>query len=143
MTTLPPASSTLTTGWAPKATPLVELPGDGGEDQLGGRPVVDGDVRRGRRGQAGAGRREGVAAGDAGDSAAGEGGHACGGGQRVGGAGQRARGGGHRQGDRAEAEVDHVAARVLDLDHGLGAEGDTVVRGARGSVVMTSWSGPR
>ena len=27
-TTLPPESSTLTTGWALKATPLVELPGD-------------------------------------------------------------------------------------------------------------------
>ena len=28
VTTLPLASSTLTTGWAVKATPLVELPGD-------------------------------------------------------------------------------------------------------------------
>ena len=28
MTTLPPESSTLTTGWALKATPLVELPGE-------------------------------------------------------------------------------------------------------------------
>ena len=28
LTTLPPESSTLTTGWALKATPLVELPGD-------------------------------------------------------------------------------------------------------------------
>ena len=28
VTTLPLASSTLTTGWALKATPLVELPGD-------------------------------------------------------------------------------------------------------------------
>jgi hypothetical protein len=28
VTTLPPESSTLTTGWALKATPLVELPGD-------------------------------------------------------------------------------------------------------------------
>ena len=27
VTTLPPESSTLTTGWAPRATPLVELPG--------------------------------------------------------------------------------------------------------------------
>ena len=28
VTTLPPESSTLTTGWALKATPLVELPGE-------------------------------------------------------------------------------------------------------------------
>ena len=28
MTTLPPESSTLTTGWVAKATPLVELPGE-------------------------------------------------------------------------------------------------------------------
>ena len=28
VTTLPPESSTWTTGWAAKATPLVELPGD-------------------------------------------------------------------------------------------------------------------
>ena len=28
LTTLPPESSTLTTGWALKATPFVELPGD-------------------------------------------------------------------------------------------------------------------
>ena len=28
VTTLPPESSTLTTGWALKATPFVELPGD-------------------------------------------------------------------------------------------------------------------
>ncbi len=28
VTTLPPESSTWTTGWALKATPLVELPGD-------------------------------------------------------------------------------------------------------------------
>ena len=38
VTTLPPESSTLTTGWAVKATPLVELPGEVVNDQLGGRP---------------------------------------------------------------------------------------------------------
>ena len=35
VTTLPPESSTLTTGWVARATPLVELPGVGGERPAG------------------------------------------------------------------------------------------------------------
>ena len=38
-----------------------------------------------------------------------------------------------------ELTGDHVAAGVLDLDHGLGAEGRAAVLGLEGSVVMTSW----
>ena len=40
MTTLPPESSTLTTGWVLKATPLVELPGDVVNTSLVADPVA-------------------------------------------------------------------------------------------------------
>ena len=39
VTTLPPESSTWTTGWAAKATPLVELPGDVVNASLVAAPV--------------------------------------------------------------------------------------------------------
>ena len=39
VTTLPPESSTLTTGWVARAAPLFAVArGLGGDDQLGGRP---------------------------------------------------------------------------------------------------------
>ena len=130
-TTLPPESSTLTTGWALKATPLVELPGDVGEHQLGGR--ADGEREGGARGGAGQPGRGGAqavaGAGRAGEGAPGEGGHAARGVERVGGAGQRARRGGER--DRGARGGDHVATGVFDLDHRLGAEGHAVGRVAR------------
>ena len=50
------------------------------------------------------------------------------GGDRVGGAGQRARARGEGQGDRSARAGDHVAARVFDLDHRLGAERHAVGR---------------
>ena len=40
VTTLPPESSTLTTGWVLKATPLVELPGDVVNTSLVADPVA-------------------------------------------------------------------------------------------------------
>ena len=60
VTTLPPESSTWTTGWALKATPLVELPGEALNTSLGGRPGGHGDVRRGGRREAVTGEGEGV-----------------------------------------------------------------------------------
>jgi hypothetical protein len=40
VTTLPPESSTLTTGWTLKATPLVELPGDVEKSSWAADPVA-------------------------------------------------------------------------------------------------------
>ena len=40
VTTLPPESSTLTTGWALKATPLVELPGDVVKSSWAAAPIA-------------------------------------------------------------------------------------------------------
>ena len=114
----------------------------GGEDELSGRPGGHGDVRRGRRREAVTGetervvvavhavegeaaerrhaRGEGARGAARGDGAAGARGDRCGGGARV---------------DRGH----HVAAGVLDLDHGLGAEGARPVALVEGSVAMTSW----
>ena len=44
VTTLLPESSTLTTGWALKATPLVELPGDVVNTSLVAEPVANENV---------------------------------------------------------------------------------------------------
>ena len=52
VTTLPPESSTLTTGWVARAAPLVVgARGLGGDDQLGGRPGGHGDGVRHRGGE--------------------------------------------------------------------------------------------
>ena len=131
VTTLPPESSTLTTGWALKATPLVELPGEVVKTSWVADPVasekVGLEVAPAQPGRSGA---QAVArAGRAGDLAPGEGGHAARGVERVGGAAQCARRGGERNGGARGG--DHVAAGVFDLDHRLGAEGHTVGRVAR------------
>ena len=61
VTTLPPESSTLTTGWVPRAAPLfVGGRGLGGDDQLGGRAGGHRDGVRGRRGEPPSEKREGV-----------------------------------------------------------------------------------
>ena len=90
VTTLPPESSTSTTGWALNATPLVELPGEVVNTSWVAAPMASEKVGlEVAPRQPGAGGAQAVArAGRAGDRTPGEGGHAAGGVERVGGAGQ-------------------------------------------------------
>ena len=142
VTTLPPESSTLTTGCGARAAPLSRCAGLGGDDQLGGRPGGHGDVRRGRRREAVTGEGQGVdGAAHAVERQAAEGGHA-----RREGARGAARGDGaasarvdRRAGGARVDRGDHVAAGVLDLDDGLRARAAPLFSVAEGSVVMTSW----
>ena len=74
VTTLPLASSTWTTGWAPNVTPLAVVPGDVVKFSWVAEPAVMVKLPGSHRGQAGTGRREFERAGSAGDGTAGEGG---------------------------------------------------------------------